>query len=119
MASSGTEPKNSVFVSFATFSIPPFLNICTSLLQSGHTNPLIFSIIPKTFKLINFANFSALFESKIETFCGVETTKAFAPFIFCAMANVSSPVPGGKSTIKKSISFHSIPSNNSIIAVIF
>ena len=56
----------------------------------------------------------------METFCGVVTIIALESVpIFCAIPNVSSPVPGGKSTIKKSISPHLIPSSISIIAVIF
>ena len=92
----------------------------TSLWQPSQIKPLIFSIIPNTFKLINLANLTLLFESSKETFWGVVTIIDFAlgP-IFCAIVSVSSPVPGGKSTIKKSISSHSIPSSNSIIAPIF
>ena len=107
-------------VSSAIFSAPSFLKIFTSLPQSGHINPLIFSTIPNNFRFSSLENFTVLLESRSETSCGVVTIIAFASGpIFCAILKVSSPVPGGRSTTKKSISPHSIPFNISEIAPIF
>ncbi len=81
--------------------------------QCGHTNPLIFSIIPRIGILTFLAKFIAFFASRRATSCGVITmTIPSASGISWQILKGSSPVPGGRSMTSKSLSVHEVSSRN-------
>lgn len=103
----GNEPNNGMSARVANASPPPDEKMSVHSLHVGHTNPLIFSTMPRMFKPVFRQNVISLRTSSSDTSCGVVTittpsqfTSSFGSFIHSATVMCSSDVPGGVSTIK-------------------
>ena len=107
--SSGRVARRGTLYFWAKCSPPPEENMSERWLQCGHTNPLIFSTIPDIFKSSWRQKSRHLRQSARDSSCGVVTTMAFfSPCKSWAAERDSSPVPGGKSRIRKSRSPQSV-----------
>nr|QNO45315.1 hypothetical protein MMIICKHE_00003 [Methanosarcinales archaeon ANME-2c ERB4] len=106
-------------MSEAARSPPPILNRSIVSPHFGHLNPLMFSTIPITGMPSSFAKVTDFLESRRATSCGVVTTIAPSRFgINWATLSGSSPVPGGRSTMRQSRSPQKTSERNCFIAPI-
>ena len=82
--------------------------------------PLMFSTTPKTGTFIIFAKLMDFLVSRSETSCGVVTmTKPSMGLMSWATLRASSPVPGGRSIMRKSKSPQSMSARNCFITWCF
>ena len=97
---SGTPPRNGIFCSSAHAFAPPWPKISSRLPQLSHSYQLMFSTSPTTgtFSVRNME--TAFCTSMSATSCGVETTTAPVSGQDCARLSATSPVPGGRSTMR-------------------
>ena len=96
----GTLPRNLTFMSLAVFSPPPDLKMSTVCPQWGQTNPLMFSMMPRTGIWPSWQKLRDFRTSARATFWGVVTMMASASLMVWTTVRGSSPVPGGQSMIR-------------------
>src|SRR5438874_1053401 len=98
--------KNHVVRKHDFIFLPPGPNIGVIRLQAGQQKPDMFSINPRI-GMFTFRNIAMPRRASISArSCGVETITAPASGACCAMVSCASPVPGGKSTTRRSRSAH-------------
>ena len=116
--SSGMRQIKGAPSSFADRSPPPLWNMSTCVPHVGHSYPLMFSMMPITGIPTLRRKSTDLRELTRATACGVVTISAPSGRRSCAIERGSSPVPGGRSTTRKSRAPQLVSLMNCLIAAI-